>query len=176
MEYHTTFLSLPEGRRIIAVSDIHGDLSLLKALLEKIRYKPGDDLLFLVGDTVEKETGQPRHAALCDEAVRGGDRLSDDGERRRVHPLDAGRRRGRRSLPPLCKRPQTPFGQQPDHRGAGRTGPASGRSFRRPRCEAGAAQRIWRAKRHFCKVCPRLSKPKSISSSTAGSLWQTPPR
>ena len=54
MEYHTTFLSLPEGRRIIAVSDIHGHLSLLKALLEKIRYKPGDDLLFLVGDTVEK--------------------------------------------------------------------------------------------------------------------------
>ena len=73
MEYHTTFLSLPEGRRIIAVSDIHGHLSLLKALLEKIRYKPGDDLLFLVGDTVEKgpdSLGTLRYVMkLCEEGT-----------------------------------------------------------------------------------------------------------
>ena len=47
-------LSLPAGRRLIAVSDIHGHLTLLRALLEKVHYIPGGDLLFLVGDLVEK--------------------------------------------------------------------------------------------------------------------------
>ena len=35
------------GRRIVAISDVHGSLSLLKALLHKVELKP-DDLLILV--------------------------------------------------------------------------------------------------------------------------------
>lgn len=58
-------LSLPAGRRLIAVSDIHGHLTLLRALLEKVHYIPGGDLLFLVGDLVEKGAGKPRRAAIC---------------------------------------------------------------------------------------------------------------
>ena len=41
------------GRRIVAISDVHGSLSLLKALLHKVELKP-DDLLILVGDLTEK--------------------------------------------------------------------------------------------------------------------------
>ena len=40
-------------RRIVAISDVHGSLSLLKALLHKVELKP-DDLLLLVGDLTEK--------------------------------------------------------------------------------------------------------------------------
>ena len=46
-------LSLPEGRRILAVSDIHGNLPYLKGLLEKTRFGPGD-ILVIVGDLLEK--------------------------------------------------------------------------------------------------------------------------
>ena len=38
-------LRLPPGRRIIAVSDIHGNLSYLKGLLEKIRFDDDDILI-----------------------------------------------------------------------------------------------------------------------------------
>ena len=41
------------GRRIVAISDVHGSLSLLKALLHKVELKP-DDLLILVGDLTER--------------------------------------------------------------------------------------------------------------------------
>lgn len=41
------------GRRIVAVSDIHGSLSLFKALLREVALRP-DDLLILVGDLTEK--------------------------------------------------------------------------------------------------------------------------
>ena len=41
------------GRRIIAISDVHGNLPLLKALLHKVTLKP-DDLLIFVGDLTEK--------------------------------------------------------------------------------------------------------------------------
>lgn len=41
------------GRRVIAISDIHGDLSTLKKLLEKICFSPAD-VLILVGDLLEK--------------------------------------------------------------------------------------------------------------------------
>lgn len=47
------YLTLPEGRRILAVSDIHGNLTYLKALLDKVRFSR-DDILFLVGDMIEK--------------------------------------------------------------------------------------------------------------------------
>lgn len=62
MEKPFRTLSLPAGRRLIAVSDIHGHLTLLRALLEKVHYIPGGDLLFLVGDLVEK--GPENLAAL----------------------------------------------------------------------------------------------------------------
>lgn len=41
------------GRRIIAVSDIHGNLPFFEALMDKIRLTP-DDILILLGDMLEK--------------------------------------------------------------------------------------------------------------------------
>ena len=46
-------VSLPEGRRVLAVSDIHGNLEFLQGLLEKVRFTP-DDILFVIGDILEK--------------------------------------------------------------------------------------------------------------------------
>ena len=46
-------VSLPRGRRIIAISDIHGNLPYLEGLLDKLRFG-GDDILFILGDFVEK--------------------------------------------------------------------------------------------------------------------------
>jgi protein phosphatase len=45
--------ALPQGRRILAVSDVHGNLPYLRGLLEKARFGP-DDVLILVGDLLEK--------------------------------------------------------------------------------------------------------------------------
>ena len=41
------------GRRVLAVSDIHGNLPFFKGLLEKVRFTK-DDVLILVGDMLEK--------------------------------------------------------------------------------------------------------------------------
>ncbi|MBE7018011.1 MAG: serine/threonine protein phosphatase [Ruminococcaceae bacterium] len=46
-------LALPKGRRIIAISDIHGNLPYLKGLLAKLRFNE-NDILFILGDFVEK--------------------------------------------------------------------------------------------------------------------------
>ncbi len=43
----------PAGRRILAVSDIHGNLPFFKGLLDKARFSQ-DDILILVGDMLEK--------------------------------------------------------------------------------------------------------------------------
>lgn len=40
--------------RALFISDIHGEGELLKALLHKVRYVPGQDYLFLLGDLIEK--------------------------------------------------------------------------------------------------------------------------
>ena len=44
---------LPPGRRVLAISDIHGNLSFFKALLTAAGYTH-EDILVLVGDLVEK--------------------------------------------------------------------------------------------------------------------------
>lgn len=41
------------GRRVVAVSDIHGNLPFLQGLLETVRFTP-DDVLVIVGDLLEK--------------------------------------------------------------------------------------------------------------------------
>lgn len=46
-------LRLPPGRRIIAISDIHGNLPYLDGLLEKLPLRE-DDILIILGDFVEK--------------------------------------------------------------------------------------------------------------------------
>lgn len=46
-------LSIPPGRRILAVSDIHGNLDYLRGLLEKCAFGR-DDSLIIVGDMLEK--------------------------------------------------------------------------------------------------------------------------
>ncbi len=46
-------VQLPQGRRVLAVSDIHGSLEFFKGLLDAAGYA-GDDILVLVGDLVEK--------------------------------------------------------------------------------------------------------------------------
>ncbi|MGE4277538.1 MAG: metallophosphoesterase, partial [Lawsonibacter sp.] len=43
----------PAGRRIIAVSDIHGNLPFFRSLMSKVALTP-DDVLVLVGDMLEK--------------------------------------------------------------------------------------------------------------------------
>lgn len=43
----------PAGRRVLAISDIHGNLPFLKGLLQTARVT-GDDILVLVGDLIEK--------------------------------------------------------------------------------------------------------------------------
>ena len=48
-------LELPPNRRILAVSDIHGNLEFLKGALAAARFTPGD-ILFVVGDILEKGT------------------------------------------------------------------------------------------------------------------------
>lgn len=45
--------NFPPGRRIVAVSDIHGNLPFFRALLDKIALTP-EDILVLVGDLLEK--------------------------------------------------------------------------------------------------------------------------
>lgn len=45
--------AIEPGRRVIAVSDIHGNLPFLKGLLERVALTP-DDVLILVGDLLEK--------------------------------------------------------------------------------------------------------------------------
>lgn len=44
----------PVDKRVICISDIHGDLDRYKALLEKVSYKPNADRLILLGDLIEK--------------------------------------------------------------------------------------------------------------------------
>ena len=46
-------VSLPAERRVLAVSDIHGNLEFLQGLLEKVAFST-DDILFVVGDILEK--------------------------------------------------------------------------------------------------------------------------
>lgn len=46
-------LEFPAGRRVLAISDIHGNLEFLKGVLAKAAFTP-DDILILVGDLVEK--------------------------------------------------------------------------------------------------------------------------
>ena len=53
MKAHVQNLTLPENRRILAVSDIHGNLPYLRGLLEKARFSESD-VLVIVGDLLEK--------------------------------------------------------------------------------------------------------------------------
>ncbi len=46
-------LNLPADRRIIAISDIHGNLDYLTNLLEQVEFSE-DDILFILGDSCEK--------------------------------------------------------------------------------------------------------------------------
>ena len=46
-------LTLPPGRRVLVISDIHGNLPFLRGVLSAARYTPGD-VLILLGDLVEK--------------------------------------------------------------------------------------------------------------------------
>ncbi len=84
------------GHRTLVVSDIHGNLPLLKGVLEKAHFCP-DDILIVLGDMVERSTGSLAtlryvmelsrrytvHAVLgnCDNVIRsfvdGGDDISD---------------------------------------------------------------------------------------------------
>ena len=46
-------LLIPKGVRVIVISDIHGELNLLKELLHKVNFKD-DDYLIINGDLCEK--------------------------------------------------------------------------------------------------------------------------
>ena len=45
--------NIEPGRRVVAVSDIHGNLPFLRGVLDKARFSP-DDVLVIVGDLLEK--------------------------------------------------------------------------------------------------------------------------
>ena len=47
-------ISLEKDFRVLVVSDIHGNLDLFERLLQKSRYNPKEDYLFILGDFVEK--------------------------------------------------------------------------------------------------------------------------
>ncbi len=47
------YIDLPADRRVIVISDVHGDLECLQGLLKKIHFSQ-DDVLLLLGDMVEK--------------------------------------------------------------------------------------------------------------------------
>ena len=42
------------NKRILAISDIHGNGHLLKELLERAKYSPTEDQLVLLGDYIKK--------------------------------------------------------------------------------------------------------------------------
>ena len=54
------------GRRVVAVSDVHGNLPFLKGLLDTVKLTP-DDVLVIVGDLLEK--GREIGRASCRERV-----------------------------------------------------------------------------------------------------------
>jgi len=49
-------IELPRGRRVLVISDIHGNLPLLKGVLKKADFG-SDDILIVLGDMVERSTG-----------------------------------------------------------------------------------------------------------------------
>lgn len=49
-----TNVNFEEGKRIIVVSDIHGDLTTFKNLLNKCEYNENEDYLIILGDILEK--------------------------------------------------------------------------------------------------------------------------
>lgn len=53
MELKISRINLPVGRRVLAVSDVHGQLGHLKGALQKAQFSK-NDILFLVGDLIEK--------------------------------------------------------------------------------------------------------------------------
>lgn len=56
MKARVQYLNIPADRRIIAVSDVHGNLPWLKGLLKQVGFG-GEDVLVLVGDLLEKGRG-----------------------------------------------------------------------------------------------------------------------
>lgn len=56
-------LSLPADRRVLVISDIHGNLPFLKGLLKKVQFST-DDILLVLGDILEKSTRRPGHPAV----------------------------------------------------------------------------------------------------------------
>ncbi|MBP3521209.1 MAG: metallophosphoesterase, partial [Oscillospiraceae bacterium] len=49
-------IDLPPGRRVLVLSDIHGNLPFLKGVLEKARFSR-DDILIVLGDILERNEG-----------------------------------------------------------------------------------------------------------------------
>lgn len=54
MEIKINHLTLDERKRILCISDIHGNFLYLQKLLELLHYQPGNDYLFILGDLIEK--------------------------------------------------------------------------------------------------------------------------
>jgi hypothetical protein len=69
-------LAFPAGRRILAVSDIHGNLPYLKGLLRRVNFSATDELV-IVGDMLEKGPQSLDTLRFIMELCRGGN----------VHPI-----------------------------------------------------------------------------------------
>lgn len=64
-------MELPKDRRVLAISDIHGNLPFLKGVLEKAGFCR-EDLLFLVGDIIEKGPANLETLRYVMELTKGG--------------------------------------------------------------------------------------------------------
>ncbi len=53
MKIRTEQMEIPQDRRLLVTSDIHGHISLLQRLLERAAFSDGD-MLFILGDIIEK--------------------------------------------------------------------------------------------------------------------------
>lgn len=77
--------------RILAISDIHGHIEGFKILLDKAKYSPGSDQLFLLGDFIDRDPKTWRSLEFIKELTREGAKpIAGNMERRLVESKERG--------------------------------------------------------------------------------------
>lgn len=78
-------ITVPKGHRIIITSDIHGNLSYLKGLLDKVSFSK-EDYFFIAGDLVEKGGDSLATLRYLMELERNGYNLKSQKDKCNVVP------------------------------------------------------------------------------------------